>query len=111
MWLLDENISHKIKPFLIGLGFPCETVHERQWAGIRNGDLLSMAATHGFTCILTQDVKFIDSAAKAIESHPQMAVVLIRLKQQRGRKYRDTFEYHFNERPIVPTPGKLVEWP
>ena len=111
MWLLDANLSHKLKRVLIRSGIDCATAQERGSGELRNGDLVKVAVEAGFTCILTQDVRFIESAAKALKRHTNFGIVLVRLKQQRGRRYIDSFKNSFEKNPIVPRNGRLTEWP
>jgi predicted nuclease of predicted toxin-antitoxin system len=51
--LLDENLPHKLRLHLPG--HEVFTSAYMGWAGIRNGDLLSRAATAGFDVMLTLD--------------------------------------------------------
>ena len=51
--LLDENLPHKLRLHLPG--HDVFTSAYMGWAGIRNGDLLSRAATAGFDAMLTLD--------------------------------------------------------
>ena len=50
--LLDESVPGRLAPLL--LGHVALTVQKRGWAGIRNGKLLSLAATE-FDLFLTAD--------------------------------------------------------
>ena len=50
--LLDESVPGRLAPLL--LGHVAFTVQKRGWAGIRNGKLLSLAATE-FDLFLTAD--------------------------------------------------------
>ena len=111
MWLLDANISHRVKAILTHVGIACATSHERGWAELRNGELVKSAVEGGFTCILTQDILFIEAASKVLKRYPEFAIVLIRLKQQRGRAYVVTFQEFIEKKPIVPKKGQLLEWP
>lgn len=111
MWLLDNNIPRKIHEFLKNQGIPNETVYYRGWQTLRNGELVKAAAEAGFTCILTQDVDFQKSAAKNLKLFPGLALVLIRIRQEKGRSFLIQFESAWSESVIQPVQGKLVVWP
>jgi predicted nuclease of predicted toxin-antitoxin system len=51
--LLDENLPHQLRHELAGHDYA--TVAYMRWGGIENGDLLALAATHGFDALLTKD--------------------------------------------------------
>ena len=111
MWLLDANISHHVRSVLAAVGVEAKTAQELGWAELRNGELVAEAVRGGFTCLLTQDVLFVESAAKTLKVHPSFAVVLVKIKQQRGRTYRDAFRQHLASSPIQPIAGELLLWP
>lgn len=52
--LLDENLPTKLK-FDFGKGVEIFTVRDMNWLGKKNGELLSLAALHGFDILLTLD--------------------------------------------------------
>ena len=108
MWLLDANVSHHVRSVLADAGIEARTAQELGWAELRNGDLVAEAVRSGFTSLLTQDVLFVESAAKTLKVHPTFAVVLIKVKQQRGRTYRDAFRRHLASSAITPMPGQLL---
>lgn len=51
--LLDENLPHSLRHEISG--HECFTVAYMGWAGIENGELLSLAASSGFGAFLTKD--------------------------------------------------------
>jgi len=51
--LLDENLPHQLRHELPG--HACFTVAYMGWAGIENGNLLTLAAAHEFDAFLTKD--------------------------------------------------------
>ena len=51
--LLDENLPHQLR-FEI-TGHQVFTVTYMKWSGIENGDLLAIAAAHGFDALITID--------------------------------------------------------
>jgi len=51
--LLDENLPHRLRPLLVG--HDVFTVAYMNWKGIENGELLKLAAEHGFDALLTKD--------------------------------------------------------
>lgn len=111
MWLLDANISHKIKPILDSFSVKCCTAQEMGWAELKNGDLVCAAVNKGFFCLLTQDVLFVNSAAKALKKFPDFAIVLVKIRQTKGHQYFESFKNAFMKEPIKPVAGKLVVWP
>ncbi|OFZ82835.1 MAG: hypothetical protein A2583_01540 [Bdellovibrionales bacterium RIFOXYD1_FULL_53_11] len=111
MWLLDNNIPRKIHEFLKVQGIPNETASFRGWQSLRNGELVEAAAHAGFRCIVTQDVEFEKSAAKNLQRFPDMAIVLIRIRQLPGRLFVELFQEAWKQSPISPNPGKASDWP
>ena len=111
MWLLDHNLPAQINPILRNLGMVCETTFDRNWHELKNGQLVAASFDAGFRCIVTRDVLFGESAAKALKNYTSMAVVLIRLPQSRGRLYAQRFETEWLRQKIVPSPGSLTTWP
>jgi len=52
--LLDENLPHRLRPLLTG--HEVFTVAHMKWDGIENGELLALAAKHGFDAMVTKDL-------------------------------------------------------
>jgi hypothetical protein len=111
MSLLDNNVPRKVHEFLKSQSIPNETVPFRGWEKLRNGELVEAAAKAGFNCILTHDIEFQVSAAKNLKRFPTMAIVLIRLRQQRGKRFMEQFQETWKSTPIKPIAGQLIEWP
>lgn len=111
MWLLDNNIPLKIAPLLKSVSISCDTAKNRNWTLLKNGKLVAAASKAGFTCILTRDKFFQESASKVLRENPKMAIVLLVLPQGRGRLYVESFQCAWKMNPIVPVPGKVVMWP
>jgi predicted nuclease of predicted toxin-antitoxin system len=111
MWLLDANIDVHLASFLNEQGFPVENTKSRNWQALSNGDLVSVAVEAGFTCVLTQDRLFAESAAKALKKFPTFAVVVIRLPQLPWKKYLESFQSHWKKFPIKPKAGQIISWP
>ncbi len=111
MWLLDNNIPRKLHEFLKSQEIPNETAVFRGWENLRNGELVEAAFTAGFTCIVTQDIEFHEAAAKNLKRFPTMSIVLIRIKQQKGRRFIEQVQEAWSKSPIQPLAGKVVEWP
>ncbi len=111
MWLLDKNIPRQIEPVLKTNSIQFETVRACGWDELRNGELLRTANDAGFTCILTRDVLFQESAKKALKAQPKMAIVLIKIPQAPGKEYAKSFADLMKKSPIVPVAGQLVIWP
>lgn len=111
MWLLDEGLPVSLYKLLQGLNVKVEAVEFRGWKGLRNGNLVSVAADAGFQCILTKDRLFAQDARKSLSLYPNMAVVVIVLPQEPRELYLKKFEDYWNEAKIVPTKGQVIEWP
>ncbi len=52
--LLDENLPHQLRPLVTG--HEVFTVAFMEWSGVQNGELLLLAASHGFDAFLTKDL-------------------------------------------------------
>jgi predicted nuclease of predicted toxin-antitoxin system len=111
VWLLDANLDIRISQVLGELGIESYTADGRGWKHLLNGHLVSAAAAAGFSCLLTRDQLFAESASRALKQFPQFAVVLIELKQQRRSQYLAQFRAAWLRQPIVPIPGRTVCWP
>jgi hypothetical protein len=96
---------------IAGLGIEASTTAARGWRDLANGKLVAAAVAAGFTCILTRDGLFGESAARALKVYPSVAVVVVRLPQMRRHQFLDAFKASWAAAPITPTAGKLVEWP
>ena len=111
MWLLDHNLPKQLVGALQSLGIDCDTTAHRGWSDLGNGELLSVASRADFACILTRDVLFAESASKAMDRYPQMAIVLVTLPQSRGNEYAAQFLSHWRRSPISPEPHAMIRWP
>jgi hypothetical protein len=92
-------------------GIPCEAAASRGGKDLSNGDLVSAAETAGFSCLLTRDRLFGESASRTLKSFPHFAVVVINLPQRRWPHNRERFMNAWMESPIKPVPGCLIIWP
>jgi hypothetical protein len=77
----------------------------------RFGELVSAAAAAGFTCLLTRDQLFGESAARALKNFPSFAVVVVDLPQQRWQAHQEQFVAAWGARSIEPVTGTLLHWP
>jgi hypothetical protein len=111
MRLLDANVDVHLVEVLLELGVSCETAANRGWKALSNGELVSVAVGAGFTCLLTRDQLFGESAARALKTFPTFAVVVLDLPQQRWQAYQEQFLAAWREQPIGPLAGSLVHWP
>ena|ERR1700733_8777752 len=111
MWLLDVNMPQPLVQLLGGLGIKAETAISQDWGTLSNGSLVAAAIEQGFTCLLTRDRLFGDSAAKALKTHPQFAVVLVTLPQVKAPAFLEIFKTSWKTSPIQPRPGKMTSWP
>ena len=62
MWLLDVKMDVHLVQTLLELGVSCDTAANRGWKALSNGELVSAAIAAGFTCLLTRDQLFCESA-------------------------------------------------
>ena len=68
MWLLDANMDVHLVSVLADFGVAAEAASRRGWEALTNGDLVEIAAREGFTCVLTQDRLFGQSAQEISRS-------------------------------------------
>jgi predicted nuclease of predicted toxin-antitoxin system len=111
MWLLDVNMPKKATAVLAGFGITAHTAESRGWSDLTNGELVEAAAQAGFSCVLTRDRLFSESAARALQRFPQFCVVLVTIPQLRGSQFLEQFRLAWARSPILPAPGKLIRWP
>jgi len=74
MWLLDANMDVHLISDLAGFQTSCDTAGKRGWKPLSNGDLVRAAVGAGFSCLLTRDQLFGESASRGLKSYPQFAV-------------------------------------
>src|ERR1700674_5097841 len=108
MWLLDANMDVHVVQTLRELGVSCVTAANRGWKALSNGELVSAAAAEGFTCLLTRDRLFGESAARALKTFPSFAIVVVDLPQQRWQAHQEQFVTAWGKRSIEPVAGTLV---
>jgi predicted nuclease of predicted toxin-antitoxin system len=111
VWLLDANIDIRICDVLFEFGIDCRTAESLGWKELSNGRLVSAAVANNFTCLLTRDGLFAESATRALNRFPDFAVVVIVLKQRKRAEYLARFREAFVQRAIVPEPGTTIIWP
>jgi len=111
MWLLDVNMPKKAIAVLADFDTTAHTAESRGWNGLTNGELVEAAARAGFSCLLTRDRLFSESAARALQSFPRFCVVLVTIPQLRGPRFLDQFRLAWARSPILPVPGKVIRWP
>jgi hypothetical protein len=78
---------------------------------LSNGKLLEAAVSQGFTCLLTRDRLFAESASSTLRRFPQFEVVVVTLPQLREKAFLDAFRKAWNASPIFAVPGGMVYWP
>jgi hypothetical protein len=93
------------------LGVDCDSAAYRGWQVLSNGDLVGAAVSAGFTCLLTRDQRFGESAARALKAFPNFAVVVVNLPQVPKEKHHQQFLAAWRVKPIEPIEGALVRWP
>jgi hypothetical protein len=111
MWLLDVNMPKKLGALLDGLGIHAECADDRGWGGLTNGTPVEAAAHAKFSCILTRDRLFSESASRALERFPTFCVVLVTIPQLRGPEFLRLFQSAWASSPIQPVGGELIRWP
>ena len=65
----------------------------------------------GFTCLLTRDRLFGESASKVLKRFPRFSVVLIDIPQVRGAEFAGLFREAWGMRSLLPVPGAMIRWP
>lgn len=111
MWLLDANMDAHLVLVLGEFGISCDTAGNRGWKALSNGQLVTAAVGVGFECLLTRDRLFGESAARALKSFPQFAVVAVNLPQEPWKQYRARFVAQWIKQKIEPVAGQLTHWP
>ena len=111
MWLLDANMDVHLLALLREFGVESEAAARRGWGMLDNGQLVSAAADACFTCLLTQDRLFGQSAANALKSYPNFSVVVVHLPQKPWLAYQQQFRLAWATSPIQPLPGQTTHWP
>jgi predicted nuclease of predicted toxin-antitoxin system len=111
VWLLDANVDIRISEVLAGLGISSRTTESQGWKPLSNGNLVSVAVAKGFTCLVTRDQLFTESAARSLRLFPQFAIVVLQLGQCKRSQYLAQFRQAWVIEPIVPIPGKSIGWP
>jgi hypothetical protein len=76
-----------------------------------NGDLVSAAVASGFTCLLTRDQRFGESAARALKVFPNFSVVVVTLPQLSREKHLAQFLVAWHMNRIEPIVGALTRGP
>jgi len=111
VWLLDANLDIRIAALLAEFGLMARTSESLGWKQLSSGELVAAAVANGFTCLLTRDQLFTESAARTLKQHPEFAIVVIRIPQGKWPAYGEAFRRAWAVSPILPTPGKAASWP
>lgn len=111
MWLLDANVDAHLASVLRGFGIACDTACESWLESPRKREAGRRSGGSGFDCILTRDQAFAESAQRVLRSHPEFAIVVLRLAQKPWPQYRQVLLAAWSVSPIQPVAGQLVEWP
>src|ERR1035437_8558257 len=102
MWLLDANMDVHLVEILKELGVNSDTADRLDWKSLLNGELVGKAFAAGFTCLLTRDRRFGESAARALKAFPSFAVVVVTLPQVGSEKHHQQFRAAWRIKPIEP---------
>jgi hypothetical protein len=111
MWLLDVNMPRQVVDKLGVLRIEAHAAESRGWGQLGNGQLVEAAIAAGFTCLLTRDRLFGQSAARALKRFPGFCVVVVTIPQLRGPEFIAEFELQWGAAPIKPEAGNLIYWP
>ncbi len=111
MWLLDANMDVHLLPILREFGISGDSAIRLGWGHLHNGELVATAVAAGFTCLLTKDRLFGESAMVTLNKNPQVSVVVLDLLQKPWREYCDQFRLNWAVSPIQPVPGRVIHWP
>jgi predicted nuclease of predicted toxin-antitoxin system len=111
MWLLDANMPVQLVALLKNLTVDAETAAGRGWNTLSNGRLISAAAEAKFKVLLTRDRIFGQAASVTLRAHPEFCVVRVTLPQLRAAAFVQAFRAAWQESPISPEPGRMIEWP
>jgi predicted nuclease of predicted toxin-antitoxin system len=111
MWLLDVNVPKKLVAILREFGIEARTAESRGWNDLTNGQLVEAAAKAGFSCVLTRDRLFSESAARTLRRHSQFCVILITIPQLHLAQFLEQFRRGWDRNPICPVPGTVLRWP
>jgi predicted nuclease of predicted toxin-antitoxin system len=111
MWLLDVNMPRRLTSLLRELGIESATAQSRGWDSLSNGKLLDAAAAAGFSCLLTRDRLFGESASRTLKRFREFAIVLVTLQQLRERAFLDAFRDAWHTHAMSPIPGRITSWP
>lgn len=111
MWLLDANIDVRIRDVLSEFGVESRTAESLGWKQLSNGQLVAAAVASGFTCLLTRDRLFGESASRTLKQQPEFAIVVIELKQQKWPGYSEEFRRAWQQEPIAFERGQCKKWP
>jgi hypothetical protein len=111
MWLLDANMPIQLLGLLRELGVEADSAIARGWNTLSNGSLVGVAAEAKFTVLLTRDRLFGESAAGALKTNKEFCIVRIGLRQLRADAFLEAFRSAWNEAPIIPISGRMIEWP
>ena len=111
MWLLDVNVDVELVEVLSAFGIAAKSTIGLGWRHLVNGELVKTALENSYTCILTRDGLFGESAARVLKAYPEIAVVIITLPQRRREQYIAAFKDAWQKTPIKPATGKIIQWP
>lgn len=111
MRLLDANMPVQLLALLEELGVEADTAVARGWNTLGNGSLVAMAVQENFTVLLTRDRLFGETAAAALKAFPNFCVVRVALPQLRADSLLQAFRAAWQEAPITPAPGRMIDWP
>lgn len=111
MWLLDVNVPTALARTLHRYGISAETAAQRGWRELTNGTLAHVAAQADFTVILTRDRGFGVSSRAVLDTLSELAIVILTLPQVREIEYLAAFQAAWEQNPIRPVSGRIIEWP
>lgn len=110
MWLIDENLDVRLHHVLSEFGVKSHTADFANLKGLNNGQLLAAAEKLGYKVILTRDALYaLDSGFKR-QNQSKLAIVVIKITVPQS-KFLEWFRSEYNQSPIQPKSGQVIEWP
>jgi predicted nuclease of predicted toxin-antitoxin system len=111
VWLLDANIDVRVCELLAELGIQSRSAESLGWKRLSNGRLVAAAVAGGFSCLLTRDQLFHESAARTLILFPEFAIIVLQLPQGKRSRYLAQFREAWEREPIIPARGRAIRWP
>lgn len=109
--LVDVNLPPGVARLLNKAGVSATPAVREGWGTLANGNLIRAAVAKDYQGIITRDTTLHIDADYVLRTHPDFAVVIVRLPQVRGAEYLAAFAKALQHSPLRPETGKVLEWP